>query len=95
MPRGQKPAPENYEDEEPVRLLILGPPGCGKGTQSTKIIDQFGVWHLSTGDLLRAESSKKSKLGRKIAQVMEEGGLVDDDLVIKLVEKSLDSPKAK
>lgn len=95
MAKGQKMASEGCEQSKPVRILILGPPGCGKGTQSSKIISHFGVWHLSTGDLLRAEIAKKTKLGRKISKVMESGGLVDDDLVIELVKKSLDSPNAQ
>lgn len=86
---------EGCEPPKAVRVLILGPPGCGKGTQSEKIISHFGVWHLSTGDLLREEIAKKSKLGKKISKVMESGGLVDDDVVIELVKKSLDSPKAQ
>jgi adenylate kinase len=88
-------ASEGCEPTGAVRILILGPPGCGKGTQSEKIISHFGVWHLSTGDLLREEIAKKSKIGRKISKVMESGGLVHDDVVIELVKQSLDNPKAQ
>ena len=69
------------------RLLFLGPPGAGKGTQASLLCKKQDLLHLSTGDLLRAEVATGSKLGIEAAEIMNSGGLVSDSLVLSIVEK--------
>jgi len=71
------------------RLLLLGPPGAGKGTQAELISSSIGLLHLSTGDLLRAEVIANTKLGKSAAAVMKSGELVSDELVLAIVESNL------
>ena len=71
------------------RLLFLGPPGAGKGTQAVRICEANGMKHLSTGDLLRAEVSAGSELGREAEAVMNRGELVTDALVLAIVKAQL------
>lgn len=77
-----------------LNLVLFGPPGAGKGTQSAKIIEDFGLTHLSTGDMLRAELSSGSALGQKVKSIMDAGQLVSDEIVIELIRKRL-TPDAK
>lgn len=67
-------------------LILFGPPGAGKGTQAVKIADKFGWVHVSTGDILRAEVSQGTELGKKVQAIMEAGHLVSDDLLIEIME---------
>ncbi len=67
-------------------IIIFGPPGSGKGTQSEKIIEKYKLKHLSTGDLLRIEKRSGSELGKKIAELINRGELVSDELVQNMVE---------
>ena len=77
-------------------LILFGPPGSGKGTQSEKIVDKFGLKHLSTGDLLRRELAEKTPLGIEAKSFMDKGQLVPDEVVIGMIDSSLDkSPNAK
>ena len=71
------------------RLLFLGPPGAGKGTQALRLAEQHGLLHLSTGDLLRAEVSAGTDLGRQAQEVMARGELVSDALVLAIVRGRL------
>ena len=73
----------------PTNMLIFGPPGVGKGTQSRMLVQRFGVCHLSTGDLLRAEVAARTNLGHQVKSLMKRGELVPDKLVIRLVMKTL------
>jgi len=73
------------------RLLFLGPPGAGKGTQASLLCKKQDLLHLSTGDLLRAEVAAGTKLGIEAAEIMNSGGLVSDSLVLSIVEKRLAS----
>ena len=67
------------------RLLFLGPPGAGKGTQAALLCQKHGLLHLSTGDLLRAEVDAETPLGLEAAQIMNKGELVSDPLVLSIV----------
>jgi len=75
-----------------VRLLIMGTPGAGKGTQAKLLATQFNACHISTGDMLREAVRSGSPLGREARRAMDEGRLVPDDVVVGLVEERLDSP---
>lgn len=71
-------------------LILFGPPGSGKGTQSEKIVQKFGLKHLSTGDLLRRELSEKTPLGIEAKNFMDKGQLVPDEVVIGMIDSCLD-----
>jgi adenylate kinase len=72
------------------RLIVLvGPPGAGKGTQAKKLIARYGIPQLATGDMLRAARAAGSELGKKVAAIMDAGQLVSDDIVIALIEEQL------
>lgn len=77
-------------------LILFGPPGSGKGTQSEKLIAQYGLKHLSTGDLLRQEISNQTPLGKEAQNFMDKGQLVPDEVVIGMISSALDkNPDAK
>jgi adenylate kinase len=71
-------------------LILFGPPGSGKGTQSEKLIARYGLKHLSTGDLLRSEISRQTSLGQSAKGFMDKGQLVPDEVVIGMISSSLD-----
>ena len=71
-------------------IVIFGAPGSGKGTQSDKIIAEFGVAHISTGDVLRSEIKANTDLGTIASQYIQDGKLVPDDLIINMLAKTLD-----
>ena len=74
------------------RLLFLGPPGAGKGTQASRICASYGLRHLSTGDLLRSEVVAETELGKQAADLMNQGELVSDEIVLAIVESQLSKP---
>jgi adenylate kinase len=74
-----------------LNIVLFGPPGAGKGTQSAHLIAHFGLVHLSTGDLLRAEIQANSPLGQQARELMSEGLLVPDDIVIGMISNKLDA----
>lgn len=77
-------------------LILFGPPGSGKGTQSEKIVERFGLIHLSTGNLLRQEISEKTPLGMEAKNFMDKGQLVPDEVVIGMIDSCLEKhPGAK
>ncbi len=77
-------------------LILFGPPGSGKGTQSEKLIAKYGLNHLSTGDLLRSEIATKTPLGLEAKNIMDKGQLVPDEVVIGMISSALDAnPTAK
>lgn len=74
-----------------VNLILFGPPGSGKGTQSANIIEKYGLLHLSTGDLLRSEIADKTPLGMEAKKFMDQGNLVPDEVVIGMISSKLDA----
>ena len=78
------------------KLILFGPPGSGKGTQSEKLIAKYGLKHLSTGDLLRNEINRQTVLGKEAQNFMDKGQLVPDEVVIGMISSALDNnPDAK
>lgn len=78
-----------------MKLILLGPPGAGKGTQAKRLYDKHKLVQLSTGDMLRAEVASGSELGRQAKQVMEAGQLVSDEIVIGIIDHRIDAPDCK
>jgi adenylate kinase len=72
-----------------MNVLLIGPPGSGKGTQGEHLAKRLGLEHIATGDLLRAEVDAQTPLGREVAQIMERGDLVPDDVILKMVMPKL------
>jgi len=70
-----------------LRIILFGPPGCGKGTQALFISQSLSIPHLSTGDMLRGAVSSGSEIGLKAKKIMESGGLVSDDIVLSIVKE--------
>jgi len=78
-----------------MRLILLGPPGSGKGTQAQRLVKRYGIVQLSTGELLRAAVAAQTPVGLRARDVMAGGGLVPDDIVIGIISDRLDQPDAK
>lgn len=77
-------------------LILFGPPGSGKGTQSEKLMSRYGLKHLSTGDLLRNEIASNSPLGMAAKSFMDKGQLVPDEVVIEMIDSAIENnPQAK
>ena len=81
--------------QSPNRIILIGPPGAGKGTQAPRLVDMLGIPHLSTGDMLRAAVAAGTELGKKAKILMDEGKLVSDDLVNGIVGEAITSDKCK
>jgi adenylate kinase len=77
-----------------MRLILLGPPGSGKGTQAQRLVQRYGIVQLSTGEMLRAAVAAQTPVGIKAQDVMASGGLVPDDIVIGIISDRLDQPDA-
>jgi adenylate kinase len=76
-----------------MNIILLGPPGAGKGTQARKLVEERGMIQLSTGDMLREARTSGTEMGRKVAEVMDRGELVTDEIVIGLIEEKLEGEK--
>ena len=74
----------------PLKVLLLGPQGAGKGTQAKRISQEYGIPHIASGEILRAEMAAETELGRRVKDVYERGDLVSDDLMIRLIRDRLD-----
>ena len=77
-----------------MNIILLGPPGAGKGTQARKLVDERGMVQLSTGDMLRAARTSGTAMGKTVAAVMDAGELVTDEIVIGLIREQLESDNA-
>jgi adenylate kinase len=78
-----------------MRLILLGPPGSGKGTQAQRLVQRHGIVQLSTGEMLRAAVAAQTPVGLKAKDIMASGGLVPDDIVVGIISDRLDQPDAK
>src|SRR5712692_9221131 len=78
-----------------MRLILLGPPGAGKGTQAQRLVHKHGIVQLSTGEMLRAAVAAQTPVGLRARDVMAGGGLVPDDIVVGIISDRLDQPDAR
>src|SRR6187402_588068 len=91
----RQPRPRHHRPStraQPMRLILVGPPGAGKGTQAAFICEAYGIPQISTGDMLRAAVKAGTPLGRAAKEVMDRGSLVSDDIIVGLVKDRLREP---
>lgn len=86
---------QNPNSEKKMRIVLLGAPGSGKGTQAKLLVDKYKIPHISTGDILRAAVAAGSELGKKAKAVMDSGQLVSDEIVLGLIQERIGQPDAK
>ena len=78
-----------------MNVIIFGPPGAGKGTQSQNIVKKFKLFQISTGDLLRTEIKNKTEIGKEIEEIISKGDFATDDIVNKLIKNVIFDPQKK
>jgi adenylate kinase len=78
-----------------MRLILLGPPGAGKGTQALRLVAKYGIVQLSTGDMLRATVKAGTPVGRQVQEIMASGGLCPDELVVGIIGQRIEEPDAR
>lgn len=78
-----------------MNLVIFGAPGCGKGTQSERLIDRYGFYHISTGELLRDQIARKTELGVTADKYISQGHLIPDELMLSIIDDLLETPEVK
>jgi adenylate kinase len=78
-----------------MRLILLGPPGAGKGTQAQHLVAKYGLLQVSTGDMLRVAVKAGTPVGRQVQEIMARGGLVPDEIVVEIVEQRVEEPDAR
>jgi len=83
----------NASPADQLRLVLMGPPGSGKGTQAPKIKDKYCVCHLATGDMLRDQVTKGTALGKEAKKIMDSGGLVSDEIMVNMIKDQLENNK--
>ncbi|KAK6347042.1 adenylate kinase [Orbilia brochopaga] len=76
---------------EQLRMILMGPPGAGKGTQAPKIKEKYCICHLATGDMLRSQVAKKTPLGKEAKKIMDAGGLVSDEIMVGMIKNELEN----
>ncbi len=78
-----------------MRLILLGPPGAGKGTQAERLVEKFGIVQLSTGDMLRAAVEAETEIGTKAKVIMDRGDLVSDEIMVSIISDRIDQADCK
>ncbi|KAJ6072499.1 hypothetical protein N7467_010584 [Penicillium canescens] len=76
---------------EQMRIILMGPPGAGKGTQAPNLKEKYCACHLATGDMLRSQVAKKTDLGKEAKKIMDQGGLVSDEIMVNMIKSELDN----
>ncbi|KAF9887681.1 adenylate kinase [Aspergillus nanangensis] len=83
--------PTSKSVAEQMRIILMGPPGAGKGTQAPRLKEKYCACHLATGDMLRSQVAKKTDLGKEAKKIMDQGGLVSDEIMVNMIKSELEN----